>query len=70
VCEDLADRAFGRFEDFQKKNPGFAVTAGTVVGISAAYYAAKVKKTSVVKSTRFFNGPVSKTRSPLRLVPV
>jgi hypothetical protein len=44
VCEELEDRAFDRFADFKEKNPAFAVTAGTIVGISAAYYAAKGAK--------------------------
>ena len=41
VCEQLEDRAFETFASFKEGNPGFSVTAGKIVGISAAYYAAK-----------------------------
>jgi hypothetical protein len=41
VCEELEDRAYETFASFKESNPGFSVTAGKIVGISAAYYAAK-----------------------------
>ena len=44
VCASLEARAKGRFAEFKANNPSFAVTKGTIVGISAAYYAAKGAK--------------------------
>jgi hypothetical protein len=50
VCDALVARASARFADFKDKHPRFAVTKGTVVGISAAYYAAKGAKIDCTNS--------------------
>jgi hypothetical protein len=52
VCEELEDRAFDRFAEFKEANPAFGVTAGIIVGISAAYYAAKGAKIDCSKGVR------------------
>lgn len=50
VCDALVARASARFAEFKDEHPRFAVTKGTVVGISAAYYAAKGAKIDCTKS--------------------
>jgi hypothetical protein len=52
VCAALEARAAQRFSEFKAANRMFAVTAGTIVGISAAYYAAKGAKVDCSKGVR------------------